>query len=145
MMPAVHSTGSADMSGPEVALGHAGVLAEDLRAALVRLTSGDLTALAIVERAALDAIQEAATDGASLVVRGATVATVIGHLVVDRSQTDAIRRWASLIARDIDADWEPEEPVRAALMRLDALGDVVDGEITDEEAAALTASLRAAR
>ncbi|HZS60481.1 MAG TPA: hypothetical protein VFA43_14505, partial [Gemmatimonadaceae bacterium] len=120
-------------------------MAEDLRAALVRLTSGDLTALAIVERAALDAIQEAATDGASLVVRGATVATVIGHLVVDRSQTDAIRRWASLIARDIDADWEPEEPVRAALMRLDALGDVVDGEITDEEAAALTASLRAAR
>jgi len=128
-------------------------LAMALNAAL----RGDPGAIAELSAAGNSQIVAAADElPGPLVLTGEAVATVLQGLVERKLDPADCQAWASFVRRgyvsnaaggatdslDIDYELTRDEQIADAVSRLDELGDVIDGEISDDEAFELIHSLR---
>jgi hypothetical protein len=120
----------------------------DLPDALAQVLSGDPLALPLITPIALAELREAASAlGSPLVVTRAATVAVLKGLNEATYSPEQVQGWASFVRRgyvasqaegsirplDIDYDETWEESIAAAISRLDEIGDVIDGEVTQGE------------
>lgn len=115
---------------------------------------GPIVVLAEVSHSEL--LLAAADIGHSLVLTSEAVAVAVQSLLEKQAAPDACQLWASFVRRGylsrnassgapplhIEYERANEMQIVEAISRLDELGDIVDGEISDEEARKILRSLR---
>lgn len=110
------------------------------------LLSGDVGALRVIGQLPHDDLL-AAVGGHPLIVTRRAVASVLRQYIAGEISAEMAQQWASFVRRGyaaeapgpirpIDMSYERahESAVLDCLMRLDELGDVIDGEISAAEA-----------
>jgi hypothetical protein len=123
--------------------------------------SGVPAAVDELESAAPEEIAQAVHDQ-TLLLRASAVESVIQQYATHRQPAASVQRWAALlrwgfvsstaggtrrslgVELDIEYEAEYEDAINEALARLDELGDIIDGEISDSEAFDLIRALRVA-
>lgn len=116
--------------------------------ALAQVVGGDPGALPLIIPIALADLREAAAElGSPLLVTRAAAVSVLKGLHEATYSPEQAQRWASFVRRgyvaraaegpirplDIAYEEAWEEAIAAAVSRLDEIGDVVDGEVTQGE------------
>jgi hypothetical protein len=110
---------------------------------LEEAVAGDATAMGEIGSAAHADVLHAGV-GLRLVVTRRAVARVLTALLDRAIDPEIAQRWASFIKRGIaaggsgavrplDIEWEDEDLLAEVLGRLDELGDLIDGEMSDAE------------
>lgn len=112
------------------------------------MIGGDPSALPLIILIALDALRQAAAElGSQLTVTRAATVVVLKGMNEATYSPEQVQRWASFVRRGYVAGsaegpirpfaiayeeaWE--EAIAAAVSRLDEIGDIVDGEVTQGE------------
>jgi hypothetical protein len=123
--------------------------------ALAQVLGGDVRAMDEIE--GLTSVQLSdASKNVELLVRPEAVARVIAQYDSGRASAEDAQRWASFIRwghpatrekgpitpLDIEYEAEYEDAIVEAIARLDELGDLIDGELREGEAAELTCALQ---
>ena len=114
---------------------------------LVKAVHGDLEAFSFVQEQPPAAIQACRDSLPELVLPHNGIRKVLTELQRKHISPEQAQRWASFVRRgyiagtqngpvlpiDIDYEDSHEEQIAAAVARLDEIGDLIDGEISDDE------------
>lgn len=121
----------------------------DLAKSLDRLIRGDLGSLgAIVSAEHTEVLKAAEALGTPLVIPRTAAISVLRGLVDGTCSPEMAQAWASFVRRGyvtggadgpirpvaIDFEEAFEDAISAAVSRLDEIGDLIDGEVTADEA-----------
>lgn len=123
--------------------------------ALQRALQGDTTVLPDISRADHDSLRRAEAEiGSPLIVTRTAAVKVLRGLIEDRFPPTTAQIWASFMMYgyvaggrgpitplDIDYEEEWEDAIATAISRLEEIGDLIDGEVTKDEALKLIQDL----
>lgn len=122
---------------------------------LVDAVNGDLEAFALVLKQPHTIIQECRQALSELVLLPEVVRNVLIQLQRHVASPPEVQQWASFVMHGyvagskggpilpIDIDYAPstEEQIADVILRLDEIGDLIDGEISDDELASMIQKL----
>ncbi len=124
----------------------------DLLRKTVAGETGHLSALAHAGNKVLGEVNAHITPPLTLTTRA--LATVLRGMLSGDHSPEQARQWASFVSygyfaepgrpvRPLDFEWDEaaEEPIAHTLMRLNEIGDLIDGEVSTEEIHQLLAAL----
>jgi len=120
---------------------------ETLETAVAAAIEGDLSGFAIIVAANHSDLLKAATNLPQLLVSRSSLASVLQEWQGGFQTADNIQQWASFVRRGyvsgkgpeptlpLDIKYDPidEELIVEIIGRLDEIGDLVDGDISDSE------------
>lgn len=126
----------------------------DLAQALLRVLHGDLRDFALIQGSIHSDLEKAAGELGDLVLSKAAVRTALEAWRDGRISDVQVQAWASFVrrgyvsgvtgpVRSIDIYYEEafEDLIASVIARLDELGDIIDGEISDKELTEMLSSL----
>jgi hypothetical protein len=115
---------------------------------LLEVVNGNLAALPVLREQPHEWIKACGNALPELTVTRQAVRRVLLALQQGQAPAELVQRWASFVLRgyvaggsgpirpiDIEYERDAEDQITTIISRLDELGDLMDGEITDEEIA----------
>ena len=137
-----------------------GPMMEDLEAAIAAVIAGDISSFAKILTADHTKLQNAAAKLPQLTVSRSALTRVLNDWRSGKCNADDVQQWASFIRRgyvpesttdgglhaiDIEYDSRDEELIVEIIGRLDEIGDLIDGDIDDNEQKNMLQSLQELR